>query len=93
MVIVFIIRFILYIFTFRLKQQIPDIKTSLDIVKHLQSRKVCTIININRTKHMNTTCKYETTGESEWVIFRIYMKNTPNKLKKMFVVKITTLQI
>lgn len=46
MVIFFIIRFILYIFTFRLKQQIPDIKTSLDIVKHLQSRRVCTIINI-----------------------------------------------
>lgn len=83
-VIVFIIRFILYIFTFRLKQQIPDIKTSLDIVKHLQSRKVCTIININRTKHMNTTCKYETTGDSECVIpvYLEYTRKTPNKLKK-----------
>lgn len=81
-VIVFIIRFILYIFTFRLKQQIPDIKTSLDIVKHLQSRKVCTIININRTKHMNT--KYETTGDSECVIpvYLEYTRKTPNKLKK-----------
>lgn len=28
----------------RLKAQIPDIKTSLDIVKHLQSRKVSFIV-------------------------------------------------
>lgn len=30
----------------RLKAQIPDIKTSLDIVKHLQSRKVSFIVHV-----------------------------------------------
>lgn len=30
----------------RLKVQIPDIKTSLDIVKHLQSRKVSFIVHV-----------------------------------------------
>ena len=64
MVNVFMIRFIFYIFTYRLKQQIPDIKTSLDIVKHLQSRKVCIIIRY-RTKYMNATCICGKTGESE----------------------------
>ena len=88
MVNVFMIRFIFYIFTYRLKQQIPDIKTSLDIVKHLQSRKVCIIIHY-RTKYMNATCICEKTGESECVIFEICLKNT-NKKNPHFIVKKST---
>lgn len=31
---------------------------------------------------MDITCKYETTGDSEGVIFRIFTKNMPNKFKQ-----------
>ena len=36
--------YIVILFFFRLKGQLPDIKTSLGIVKHMQSKKVCHII-------------------------------------------------
>ena len=78
MVNVFMIRFIFYIFTYRLKQQIPDIKTSLDIVKHLQSRKVCIIIHY-RTEYMNATCICEKTGESECHIWNMLGKTQIKK--------------